>query len=363
MTYQSARFTRGLGFALMVAIAIPLGAAEYPSGTTIGAWGLSDNSPLVGCMYERVAPTFGPKALSGMCNSAGASGGSITVQAAADGPSRFNPNDPSQSQLGSLRAKALVTTALRDYPPPGPIPAGYYDATMLNASASAGYRDYLLLGNTKPHRLELYFDLRSTRSLSPLIADASVGMVTIGIQLQPVVLPAPEDYGVYTVGPPYPFGLLFDVRHVYSPGYFTHDGPTRFIDGQLEFSETPHPTLSETSRITLTLGDDFFTEPANNAILIDAYLSGWMYAPSTYIGYPPTADVSNESESDNFLSLVGLRAFDVHGNDTTMTSITGIASLTPVPEVRSWLMILFGLGCVSRAGSRTRGRQDCHSLA
>lgn len=355
MTFRSASLEwLTVGIALCIVIAPIAKATEYPIGTAVEAWGRSDNNQLAGCLLNAAPPTFATKVFSGTCNVPDGTGGSVSVEAYAEGPRRYDPNEESGSRLMLLRAKSVVTTQLRDYPPPTPLPEGYYDVPILTGSAGARYRDYLLLGGVRPSRLEIYFDLQSTRSLSPLLIGDTLGHTFIGLNVQPVVLPPPDDYLYYSAGPPYVFGSLLDVRYVFFPGHFHFDGPAQIINGSMGFSEVPHASLADTRRMTVTLGSDFFVEVDNNAILIEAYLNGWMRAAANFIGDPPDTDVSYESMSNNLLTLAGLRAFDDQGRDITALAISGFASLTAVPEPISWVLVLLGLGCIAFDTRRRR---------
>ena len=190
---------------------------------------------------------------------------STTVYAATNPTASFDPNNPGAYQLTDLKTTASVTSEGRRYPGNNaPVDEVYPPA--VTATAFASFTDYLLLGVVRPNSLKLSFELTGSLAVDPLfgasgaVAEASL-LYSVGAQSGRIFDSQFSSLAEYA------YGDVYAERRVtsYTAGTAVNT-VVRNDDGAFAFSELD---VLGTTRVSITLGNRFFSNPANDVILLN----------------------------------------------------------------------------------------------
>lgn len=298
----------------------------------------------------------GSATLSGLCDVPGGFGGQVTTYASFTAPTAFDPNNPGAYQLASLGTAATSTINVYSLAGPTPRPAALPGGVTTYAYAS--YRDFLELGDQRPASLTLSFELSGQLGVVPPPAGSSGFDAAISYSvsaqsgtLYPAAGGIPASFGSFA---PYGYGVV-NSRTAWSTG------TSVTIDSNAAggFSHTTSVISPELRIVTVTLGAPYFSNAANNQILLDISLAAEANSPSVafdFIGFGETRIASATSLFDSTFKMVGLTAYDELGNDITGSAIVGFASLQPVPEPEVATMLLAGLALTVFLSRRRRKR-------
>lgn len=295
------------------------------------------------------------------CSIAGAPGAEVSAQGRAVAPSQFDPLNPGSYQLPEVGTSLSITSAVR-YWPGNNAPASELYAPMVTAFAGTRFSDFLLLGETRPAYMILGFRLDGALEIGTTYP------VPEAVQLSPVKAQVSYVVGAQATNV---YGSSFGSLAPYGEGSVISDriaqgfglGPQPVTNnvyryGTLGHSATPDPLNPFVTRVTITLGPEFFNNPANSGVLLDIALNTFAYSPAVFFhdGGPDEVTHSGRVSADylNTFSMESLVAYDAAGVDITASAFQGFASsnLQPVPEPEIIAMLLCGLGVVFLARRR-----------
>ena len=241
--------------------------------------------------------------LSRNCGIAGAPSAEVSVQGRAVSPSPFDPLNPASYQLPELGASLSITSAVRHWPGNN-APASELYAPGVEAFAGARFTDFLLLGETRPASMVLGFALDGAleigttypvpHAVQPNQVRAQVSY-TVGAQ-------AGNFYGA-SFGSFSPFGEGSVISDRIMQGFGLGSQPVLTNDyryGTLGHSASPHPLNPFVTRVTITLGPEFFDNPANTGVLLDIALNTFAYSPAVFFhfGVPDGVSYSGRVSAD-----------------------------------------------------------------
>ena len=306
-------------------------------------------------------------AVSLSCGVAGAPGAEVTVQGRAVAPTPFDPSNPASYQLPEVGASLLITSAVRNWPGNN-APASELYAPMVTAFAGSRFSDFLLLGETRPASMTLGFRLDGAlefgttypvpEAIQPNAVKAQVSY-TVGAQSAHTF---GNGFGSFT-----PLGEGSVISDRIAQGFGLGPQPVTtniYRSGTLEHSASPDPLNPFVTRVTITLGPEFFDNPANPGVLLDISLNTFAYAPAVFFhdGGPDDGSHTGRVGADylNTFSMESLVAYDANGADITNIAVLGFASsnIPPVPEPQIVAMLLGGLGVVFQAQRRKRAARS-----
>lgn len=332
----------------VMAFLAPAVQALPPGGSvSVGSWtgGPDTGTALTTCVPTQIGGG-GFQLLGQDCTVPG--GGSATArnQASFQAPSAFDPSNPNGYQLAGLGARSTLEIEVHSYAGTNHLPNDPRFA--LHAQATASFRDYLMLGALRPSSLVLAFHLSGEFRIAPALGGSPDPLQTFTVYGVGVGSGHLGPDGVFGATDPYAYGLvqvsrdlrIFGGMPVVTPWVDSHPG------GAITHSESPSPLGGTDVRVTL--GSDFFSNPANDAVLLDLSLASVAYGPAWTFGQHlayGTVLTGNEISADfgSTFVMVGLQAFDESGQDITASAGLGFQSLQAVPEPQAWLLFAAGL--------------------
>lgn len=297
------------------------------------------------------------------CSITGAPGAEVSAQGRAVAPSPFNPLNPASYQLPEVGTSLSITSAVR-YWPGNNAPASELYAPMVTAFAGTRFSDFLLLGETRPSYMILGFRLDGALEIGTTYpVPEAVELGPVKAQVSYVVGAQAGSLSGSNFGSLAPFGEGSVISDRIAQGFgFVPQQVTSNVYryGTIGHSASQDPLNPFVTRVTITLGSEFFDNLANTGVLLDIALNTYAYSPAVFFhdGPPDASSYSGRVSADylNTFSMDSLVAYDVNGVDITASAFQGFASanLAPVPEPELAALLLSGLGVVFLAQRRRR---------
>lgn len=313
---------------------------------------------LPGCAATPATTPLG-QTLAQLC--AVPAGGSATLSSTAyfERPSQFNPQDPGSYALARLGAASIAQVEVMSRA--GGTPHDWRDPVpTLQGQGFARYTDYLVLGSVMPAQLTLSFHLSGELRLGSVFEAGHVWQADTSYAVAVQSGHFASD-GVFGSFAPYARGGVTVSRQLRS-GLSTPEVTPRVTampEASLGFAELTQ--AGGGTEVRLTLGRDFFDNPANPVLMLDLQLLAHVHAPAWSFANLSFGTVltGNEVAADYASTFVmtGLQALDADDRDITASAVVGFQSLLAVPEPGSaalWLtggLALLGLSRARRSSA------------
>lgn len=323
----------GFAAALLAATAATAQPVGELGSVARSQWPGAAATDLPGCAATPAATALG-QTLGQLC--AVPDGGSATLSNTAyfERPGQFNPQAPAAYTLARLGAASIAQVEVMSRA--GGTPHDWRDPVpTLQGQAFARYTDYLLLGSAVPAQLTLSFHLSGELRLGSAFEAGHVWQAdtSYSVGVQSGHLASDGAFGSFA---PFARGGVNVSRQLRAGLATPVVAPvvTTTPQGSLAFFELT-PAGGGTD-VHVTLGRDFFDNPANRVLMLDLQLLAQVYAPAwTFANLSfGTVLAGNEVAADyaSTFTMTGLQALDADGHDITASAVLGFQSLQPVPE-------------------------------